>query len=234
MTNSAHPFIVSKNFSMPILVSYSKTISMPILVSYSKTISMFILVSTLVRPFLCRPVLMSYSKTTPTLVLVTGSQMTFLYILLSISQTIWRAQWKKGITIFDNPKRSKVNNNFLVSRKITRLDINSTQIQLLNFSHNSLLDNENASLTFDLLESSKTVIPFFHWALHLCLVPIYHCFDSNRVFIGGKDSNAIAWKTWILLANSLVPRLPCTEIQTWQLWGWKELSIFSHMSDIKV
>ena len=157
MTNSAHPFIVSKNFSMPILVSYSKTISMPILVSYSKTISMFILVSTLVRPFLCRPVLISYSKTTPTLVLVTGSQMTFLYILLSTSQTII-----------------------------------------------------------------------------LCLVPIYHCFDSNRVFIGGKDSNAIAWKTWILLANSLVPRLPCTEIQTWQLWGRKELSIFSHVSDIKV
>ena len=54
-----------------------------------------------------------------------------------------------------------VNNNFLVSRKI-RLDFNSTQIQLLNFSHNSLLNNENALLTFDLLGSSKTVIPFFH------------------------------------------------------------------------
>ena len=79
----------------------------------------------------------------------------------------WRAQLKKGITVFDDPKRSKVNNNFLVSRKITRLDFNSTQIQLLNFSHNSLLDNENASLTFDLLGSSKPVIPFFHWALQL-------------------------------------------------------------------
>ena len=67
---------------------------------------------------------------------------------------------EKGDNCFDNPKRSKVNNNFLVSRKITRLDFNSTQIQLLNFSHNSLLDNENASLTFDLLESSKTVIAY--------------------------------------------------------------------------
>ena len=54
--------------------------------------------------------------------------------------------------------------HFLVSRKITRLDF---KIQLLNFRHNSLLDNENALLTFDLLGSSKTVIPFFHWALQL-------------------------------------------------------------------
>ena len=69
---------------------------------------------------------------------------------------------EKGITVFDNPKRSKVNLHFLVSRKKTRLDFNSTQIQLLNFSHNSLPDNENALLTFDLLGSSKTVIPFFH------------------------------------------------------------------------
>jgi len=30
-----------------------------------------------------------------------------------------------------------------------------------------LLDNENPSLTFDLLGLSKTVIPFFHWALQL-------------------------------------------------------------------
>ena len=73
----------------------------------------------------------------------------------------WRAQWKKGITVFDNPKRSKVNTTFLVSRKITRLDFNSTQTQLLNFSHNSLLDNKNASLTFDLLGSSWNGYPLF-------------------------------------------------------------------------
>jgi len=35
----------------------------------------------------------------------------------------------------------------------------------LNFNYDSLLDNENASLTFDLLGLSKTVIPFFHFNL---------------------------------------------------------------------
>ena len=89
--------------------------------------------------------------------------------LSTVQGVVWRLiegpsgkRGKKGITVFDNPKRSKVNLHLLVSRKITRLDFNSTQIQLLNFSHNSLLDNKNALLTFDLLESSKTVIPFFH------------------------------------------------------------------------
>jgi len=42
------------------------------------------------------------------------------------------------------------------------LNFNSTQFQLLNFNYDSLLDNENALLTFDLLGLSKTVIPFFH------------------------------------------------------------------------
>ena len=42
------------------------------------------------------------------------------------------------------------------------LNFNSTQFQLLNFNYDSLLDNENASLTFHLLGLSKMVIPFFH------------------------------------------------------------------------
>ena len=82
------------------------------------------------------------------------------------TQLHWRAQWIKGTSVFDNLKRSKVNKEFLQSRKITRLNFNSTQFQLLNFNYDSLLDNENASLTFDLLELT-TVIPFFHWALQL-------------------------------------------------------------------
>ena len=52
---------------------------------------------------------------------------------------------EKGITVFDNPKRLKVNKEFLSSSKITRLDFNSTQFQLLNLSLDNLLDNENAS-----------------------------------------------------------------------------------------
>ena len=54
-----------------------------------------------------------------------------------------------------------------MSRKITRVNFNSTQIQLLNFTHNSLLYNENASLTFDLLGYQKRLSPFstepFNW-----------------------------------------------------------------------
>ena len=92
---------------------------------------------------------------------------TYSYIIYCTLGNKWRAQWKREITVFDNPKRSKVNLYFLESRKITRLDFNSIQIQLLNFSHNSLLDNENASSTFDLLGSSKMVIPFFHCALQM-------------------------------------------------------------------
>ena len=79
----------------------------------------------------------------------------------------WRAQWKKGISVFDNSKRSRVNKEFLLSGKITRLNFNSSEFQLMNFNNDSLLDNENASLTFDLLGLSKTVVPFSHWALQL-------------------------------------------------------------------
>ena len=42
------------------------------------------------------------------------------------------------------------------------LNFNSALFQLLNFNYDSLLDNENTSLAFDLLGLSKTVIPFFH------------------------------------------------------------------------
>ena len=79
----------------------------------------------------------------------------------------WRGQQKKGITVFDNLKRSKVIKEFLLPSKTTRLNFNSTQFQLLNFSLEDLFNDENALLTFDLLGSSKTVIPFFHWALQL-------------------------------------------------------------------
>ena len=112
---------------------------------------------------------------------------------------------EKGTSVFDNPKRSKVNNFFsfftvpsmgvafwssnrenffakplpaanprkfcpaknlrrtVLCRRITRLNFNSTQFQLLNFNHDSLPDNK-ALMIFDLLGLSKTVITFFHWA----------------------------------------------------------------------
>ena len=35
------------------------------------------------------------------------------------SMNNWRAQWKNGITVFDNPKRSKVNETFLLSSKLS-------------------------------------------------------------------------------------------------------------------
>ena len=59
-----------------------------------------------------------------------------------VAPLIRRAQWKKGTSVFDNLKRSKVNKEFLLSRKITRLNFNSTQFQLWNFNYNGLLDNE--------------------------------------------------------------------------------------------
>ena len=65
---------------------------------------------------------------------------------------------EKGTSVFDNLGRSKVNKEFLQSRKITRLNFNSTQFQLLNFNYDSLLDNENVSLTFDLLGLLKMII----------------------------------------------------------------------------
>ena len=49
-----------------------------------------------------------------------------------------KGQWKKGTSVFDNLKRSKVNKEILQSRKITRLNFNSTQFQLLNFNYDSL------------------------------------------------------------------------------------------------
>ena len=73
----------------------------------------------------------------------------------------WRAQWKIGITVFDNLKRSKVNKEFLLPCKTTRLNFNSTQFQLLNFSLESLFEDENALLTFDLLEVIENGYPPF-------------------------------------------------------------------------
>ena len=69
---------------------------------------------------------------------------------------------EKGDNRFDNLKRSKVKKEFLLPCKTTRLNFNNRQFQMLNFSLESLFENENALLTFDLLRSSKTVIPFFH------------------------------------------------------------------------
>ena len=76
----------------------------------------------------------------------------------------WRAQWKNGITGFGNPKRSKVNEAFSLSSKLSMLKFNSWNGVLLKFSL-IFLDYKNSSLTFDLLRSSKTLVPFFHWAL---------------------------------------------------------------------
>ena len=47
---------------------------------------------------------------------------------------------EKGDNVFNDPKRSKINKDFL-STKITRLNFNSTQFQQLNFSIDNLLDN---------------------------------------------------------------------------------------------
>ena len=71
---------------------------------------------------------------------------------------------EKGDNRFDNLKRSKVNKEFLLPCKTTRLNFNSTQFQLLNFSLESLFDNENALLTFDLLGSLKTVIALLKYS----------------------------------------------------------------------
>ena len=80
----------------------------------------------------------------------------------------WRAQWKTGITVFDDPKRSKVNEAFSLSSKLLWLKFNSWICVLLKSSLVIFLDTKkNVVLTFDLLGLSKTVIPFFHWALQL-------------------------------------------------------------------
>ena len=50
---------------------------------------------------------------------------------------------EKGDNVFDNLKRSKVNKEFLLPSKTTRLNFNSTQFQLLNFSLENLFDDEN-------------------------------------------------------------------------------------------
>ena len=101
--------------------------------------------------------------------------------IMCICTIIW-AQWKKGITVFDNLKRSKVNKEFLLPCKRTRMNFNSTQFQLLNFSLESLFDDENALLTFDLLGSSKTVIPFFHWARQLLVCNVYNVYNMYNMY----------------------------------------------------
>ena len=80
----------------------------------------------------------------------------------------WRAQWKKGITVFDDSKRSKVNEAFSLSSKLLWLKFNSWICVLLKSSLVIFLDTKKLLLTFDLLGLSKPVIPFFHWALQLC------------------------------------------------------------------
>ena len=73
---------------------------------------------------------------------------------------IWRAQWKKGITVFDDPKRSNVNKAVSLSSKLLWLTFNSWICVLLKSSLVIFLDTKNVVLTFDLLGLSKTVIPF--------------------------------------------------------------------------
>ena len=93
----------------------------------------------------------------------------YIAVLLEVTypKFNWRALWKKGITVFDDPKRSKVNKAFSSSNKFSRLKFNSWNCVLLKFSLVVLLGNRNSLMTFDLLRLSKTVIPFFHWALQL-------------------------------------------------------------------
>ena len=109
----------------------------------------------------------------------------------------WRAQWKKGITDFDDPKRSKVNKAFSLSSKLLWLKFNSWICVLLKSSLVIFLDTKKCRLTFDLLGLSKTVIPFFHWALQLI--------NYHNVFQYQTHWGLVSWleSTQIFVYNSL-------------------------------
>ena len=94
----------------------------------------------------------------------------------------WRAQWKKGITVFDDSKRSKVNKAFSLWSKLLWLKFNSWICVLLKSSLVIFLDTKMLLLTFDLLGLSKTVIPFFHWALQF----LWHSQCLNRAHSRSK------------------------------------------------
>ena len=57
-----------------------------------------------------------------------GLRKEFFVNNLSHDWNNWRVQQKKGITIFDNLKRSKVNKELLLHNKTTRLNFNSFQL----------------------------------------------------------------------------------------------------------
>ena len=58
----------------------------------------------------------------------------------------WRAQRKKGITIFDEPKRSKVNEAFSLSSKLLWLKFNSWTCVLLKSSLVIFLDTKKCNV----------------------------------------------------------------------------------------
>ena len=81
--------------------------------------------------------------------------------------TVMKHPVEKGITVFNDPKRSKVNKAFASSNKFSRLKFNSWNCVRPKSSLVVLLGNRNSLMTFDLLRLSKTVIPFIHWALQI-------------------------------------------------------------------
>ena len=123
----------------------------------------------------------------------------------------WRAQWKKGITVFDEPKRSKVNKAFS-SNKLSRLKFNSWNCVLLKFSLVVLLGNKNSLLTFDLLRLSKTVIPFSTGPsiAHSC-----HQGENEGVW---TDSTIYSYGLFIVMNNCTVPRSQAYPVFTFYLW----------------
>ena len=91
---------------------------------------------------------------------------------------------EKGITIFNNTKRSKVNNEFFIYCLDNKTEFQQYSFQMLNFSHDNFLHSENLLLTFDLLVLLKTVIPFFHWAVHqrYTYSTEHNCEPSQQIF----------------------------------------------------
>ena len=91
---------------------------------------------------------------------------------------------EKGITVFDDPKRSKVNKAFSSSNKFSRLKFNSWNCVLLKFSLVVLLGNKNSLLNFDLLRLSKTAIPIF--PLGPSIAPLcFKCYSVELPLRGG-------------------------------------------------
>ena len=93
----------------------------------------------------------------------------------------WRAQWKKGITVFDESKRSKVNEAFSLSSKLLWLKFNSWICVLLKSSLVIFLDTKKLLLTF--WDYQKRLSPFstgpFNWTQSISLLcsSLFYCWQ---------------------------------------------------------